>query len=89
MQNSGHLDYTEHSNIPPLAVEGENIAQEIKKCKVLGNLLEKEVANFEDHCSPQVQDLVNEEIWISSSNPFRHKTKLYCVELRPKSLLSG
>ena len=76
MWNSGRLDNSELSNIVPTALEGEYFAKRIEKCKVLGNLLDKEVENLEDHGCAIVQDLVDEENWICSSYPFRHKTTL-------------
>ena len=85
--NSGSLDYSELSNILPRAAKGENFAKGAEKCKILGSLLDKVVENSEDHRSPKVQDLVNEEIWICSSYPFRHKNTLPCAE--SKAILFG
>ena len=59
---SGHLDYSEPSNILPGAVKGERIAKRQEKCNTFGNLLDKVLENLEDHSSPKVQDLVDEEI---------------------------
>ena len=85
--NSGRRDYSELSSILPRAVKGEYFAKGTEKCKILGNLLGKEVENLEDHGCPTVQDLVDEEFWICSSYPFRHKTTLHCAE--PKAKLFG
>ena len=82
--NSGRLDYSELSNIPPRAVKGEYFAKGTEKFKILGNLLVEEVENLEDHGCPKVQDFVGEEIWICSSYPFRHKTTLPCAERKAK-----
>ena len=60
--NIGHLDYSELSIIFPRAVKGEYFTKGTEKCKILGNLLDKEVKNLEDHDGPKVQDLVHEEI---------------------------
>ena len=84
MWNSWCLDYSELSNILPIAVKGEYFAKETEKCEILGNLLVKEVENLEGHGSPKVQDLIDEEIWICSSYPFRHKTTLHCAERKAK-----
>ena len=80
------MDYSELSIILARAVKGENFAKGTEKCKILGNLLDKEVENLEDHGCPKVQDLVDEENWICSSYPFRHKTTLHCAERKPKLL---
>ena len=77
--NSRRLDYSELSNILPRAVNGEYFARRLEKCKILRNLLEKELENSEDHGCPEVQDLIEEEIWICSSNLFRHKITLDCA----------
>ena len=86
MWNSGRLDYSQLSNILPRAVKGEYFAKGKEKCQILGNLLDKRVENLEDHGCPKVQDLVDEEIWICSSYPFRHKTTLHfhCAERKTK-----
>ena len=84
MWNSGRLDYSELSNSLPGAVNGEYVAKGIEKCKILGNLLDEEVENLEDHGCPTVQDLVDEEMWICSSYPFRHKITLHCAERKAK-----
>ena len=41
--------------------------------------MEKEVKKLEDHDCPAAQDLAetDEERWICSSYPFRHKTTLH------------
>ena len=36
--------------------------------------------NRDDNGCPKVQDLADEEMWICSSYPFRHKTTLHCAE---------
>ena len=82
--NSGRLDCSELSNIFPRAVKDEYFSKRTKKSKTLGNLLDEEWEILEDHGCPKVQDLVEEEIWICSSYPFRHKTKLHCAERKAK-----
>ena len=82
--NRRGLDYSELSNILSIAVEGEYFANGTEKSKTHGNLLDKEVEILEDHGCPKVQDLVDEEIWICSSYPFGHKTKLHCAERTAK-----
>ena len=84
MGNSGRLDYSELSNILARAVKSEYFAEGTEKCKIFGNLLDKKVENLEDHGSRKVQELVDEENWICSSYPFRHKTTLHCAERKAK-----
>ena len=45
---------------------------------------DREVKNLEDQGCPKVQDLVDEENWICSSYPFRHKTTLHSAEREAK-----
>ena len=82
--NSRRLDYIQLSNNLPRAVKGEYIAKGTEKCKILGNLLDKEVKNLEVHGCLKIQDLVDKEVWICSSYPFRHKTTLHCAERKAK-----
>ena len=62
-----------------------NILQKrTEKCKILGNLLDKEVENlFDDDC-PIIQDLVDEGNRIYSMYPFRRMTTLHCAERTAK-----
>ena len=76
---SGRLGYSELSNAFPMAVKGEYNEEGTKIFKILGNLLDVEVENLEDHGCPKVQDLVDEENWICWSYLFRHKTTLHCA----------
>ena len=57
-----------------------NNLQKEQKAARLGNLLDKGVEKLQDHGCPKDQDLVDEEIWICSSYPFRHKSTLHCAE---------
>ena len=78
--NSGRLDYSELAKFLPRAVKGEYFGKGTEKCKILGNLYDKEEESLKDHGCPKVRDLVVEKIWIRSSYPFRHKTTLHCGE---------
>ena len=52
VRNSALLDYIELANIHPIALKGENFAKATEKRKLLGNLLDKQVENLDDHgCS--------------------------------------
>ena len=61
VRNSGRLDYSELSNILPRAVKGEYFAKGTEKCKIFGNLLDKELENLEHHGCPKVKEPVDEE----------------------------
>ena len=82
--NSGRLDYSEVPYILAGDVNGENFANGTEKSESLASFLDKKVDELDDHDCPKVQDLVDEEIWICSSYPFRHKTTLRCAEFRAK-----
>ena len=66
------------------AVKGEYFAKGTEKCKLLGNLLDKEVENLEVQGCPKVPDHVDEKVWNCSSYPFRHKTTFHCAERNAK-----
>ena len=75
--NSETLDYSELSNIILRAVKGEYFAKGTEKSKILGNLLNKEMENLEDHGCIKVQDLVDKEKWfppVTHSNTRPHFT---------------
>ena len=82
--SSGRLDYNELSNMLYRAVKGEYFAKRTEKCKILGNLMDKKVEFLGTHGSPKVQELVDEQIWICPSYPFRHKTTLHWAERKAK-----
>ena len=81
---SGRLDYSELWNILPGAVKGDYFAKGLKKGKIFGNLLVKDVENFEDHDCSKFQDLIDEENCICLSYPFRNKTTLHCAVRKAK-----
>ena len=81
---SGRLKYNELPNILPSNVKGDFFAKGTERYKILGTLMGKEVENLENHSCPKVQDLGDEVMWICSSHPFRHKTKLHCAECKAK-----
>ena len=86
--NTARSDYSELSDILLRAVYGDHPAKGTEKCEILGFSLKKEVENMEDHGCPKVQDPVDEEVWICSSYPFRHKTTLHCAERKAKLFLN-
>ena len=64
----------------PRAVKGEYFAKGTEKCKIIGNLLDREMEKLEDQGCTKVQSLADEEVWVCSSYPFRHKTTFHCAE---------
>ena len=87
--NSGHLDYSELSNILPRALKVDFFSKNLENCMILGKLLDKEVQNLEDHGCPKVQNLVDEEIWICSSWPIRHRPHSTVQSVEQNCLLPG
>ena len=55
--NSGQLDYSELLKILPRNVRGDYFAKRTKKCKILADLIDKELENLVNHGCPKVQDL--------------------------------
>ena len=82
--NSGRLDYSELLINLHRTVKDEYFAKGTEKCKIRGNFLDKEVETLENHGCARVQDIVDEEMWICSRYPFRHKTTLHCAERTAK-----
>ena len=85
--NSGKLDYEK-----PFAVfydiklmNAEVFAKRLEKCRLLTNLLGRNVENLEDYGRPKIQNFVKtDSSWICSRYPFRHKTRLHCAERKAK-----
>ena len=82
MRSSGHFDYSGLPHILPTDVNGEYFAKGTEKIKILAGLMDKFVENLDDQGCPKVQDLVDEEMWVCSSYPFRHKTTLHCAKCK-------
>ena len=84
--NSERLGNSELANILLRAVKGEHMAKRTEKCKVLSISIYwiKRWKKMEDHICPKVQVVVDEEMWICSSHPFKHKTTLNCAERKAK-----
>ena len=65
-------------------MNAEVFAKGLEKCRLLTNLLGRNVENLDDFGCPKIQDPVGEGKtdgwWICSSYRFRHKTRLYCSE---------
>ena len=62
-------------------MNAEVFAKGLEKCRLLTNLLGRNVENLDDYGCPKIQDLVkSDSSWICSSYPFRHKTRFHCAE---------
>ena len=65
-------------------MNAEVFANGLEKCRLLTTLFGQNVENLDDYGSPKIQDLVTNVLWMYSSYPFRHKTRLHCAERRAK-----
>ena len=65
-------------------MNAEVFAKGLEKCRLLTNLLGRNVEYLDDYGCPKIQDLVGERktdsLWICSSYLFRPKTRLHCAE---------
>ena len=60
-------------------------AKGLEKCRLLTTFLGQIVENLDDYGCPKIQNLVKTGgLWICSSYPFRHKTRLHCAERKAK-----
>ena len=57
------LDNSELPNFLLKVIKAECFAIEAEKCKILGNLMDKEVVNLDDHGCPKVRDIVHRNTW--------------------------
>ena len=66
-------------------MNAEVFAKGLEKSRRLTNLLGQNVENLDDYGCPKTQDLVKTgSLWICSSYPFQHKTRLPCAERNAK-----
>ena len=66
-------------------INAEVFAKRLENCELLTNLLGQYVEKLDDYGCPKIQDLVKtDSLWICSSYPFRHKTRLHCAERKAK-----
>ena len=62
-------------------MNAEVFAKGLEKCRLLTNLLGRNVEHLDDYGCPKIQDLVKIDCsWICSRYPFLHKTRLHCAE---------
>ena len=80
--SSGKLDYEKMFAVfyDIKVMNAEVSAKELEKCRLLINLLGRNIENLDDYGCPKIQDLVKtDSSSICSSYPFRHKTRLHCA----------
>ena len=66
-------------------INEEVFAKGFEKCRLLSTLLGQNVENLDEYGCPKIQDLVkSDSLWMCSSYPFRHKTRLHCAERKAK-----
>ena len=66
-------------------MNAEVFAKALKKCRLLTNPLGQNVENLDHYGCPKIPDLgKTDSLWICSSYPFRHKTRLHCAERKAK-----
>ena len=85
--SSGKLDYEKLFAVfyDIKLMNAEVSAKGLEKCRLLTNLLERNVESLDDYGCPKIQDLVKtDSSWICSSYPFRHKTRHHCAERKAK-----
>ena len=84
--SSGKLEYELFAVFYDIKImNAEVFAKGLEKCRLLTNLLGRNVENLDDYGCPKIQDLVKtDSSWICSNYPFRHKTRLHCAERKTK-----
>ena len=86
-RSSGKLDYEKLFLVfyDLKVMNAEVFAKGREKCRLLTNLLGQNVENLDDYRCPKIQDLVKtDSLWICSSVPLRHKTRLHCAGRKAK-----
>ena len=68
------MDYSEFQNVLPKNIKAITFARASEKCKICGNLREKDVVNLIDHGCFKTRDLydpkADEGMWTCSNHPF-------------------
>ena len=65
-------------------MNAEVFSKRLEKCRPLTTLHGQNVENLDDYGCPKIHDLLKNGSWISSSYPFRHKTRLHCAERKAR-----
>ena len=85
--SSGKLDYDKLFAVfyDIKVMNAEVFAKGLEKCRLLARLLGQNVEKLDDYGCRKLQNLVKtDSLWICSSYPFRHRTKLHCAERKSK-----
>ena len=85
--SSGKLDYDKFFAVfyDTKVMNAEVFAKGLEKFRLLTRLLGQKVENLDDYRCPKNQILVKtDSLWICSSYPFLHKTRLHCAERKAK-----
>ena len=81
--SSGKLDYEKLFAIfnDIKVMNAEVFAKGLEKCRLFTRLFGQNVENLDEYGCSKIQDLVKtDNLWICSTYPFRHKTRLHCAE---------
>ena len=66
-------------------MNAEVFAKGLEKRRLLTRLIGQNVEKLDAYGCPKIQDVVKTDtLWICSSYPFRHKTRLHCAERKAK-----
>ena len=66
-------------------MKAELFAKGLEKCRLLNRLIGQNLEKLDDYGGPKFQDLIKtDSLWICSSYPFQHKTRLQCAERKAK-----
>ena len=66
-------------------MNAEMCAKGLEKCRLFTRLLGQNAENLDDYGCQKIQYLVKtDSLWICSSYPLRHKTRLHCAERKAK-----
>ena len=85
---SGKLDYEKLFAVfyDIGVLNAEVFAEGLEKCRLLTNLLGRNVEILDDYGWRKIQDLVKTDSpWICFSYPFQHKTRLHCTKRKTKA----
>ena len=85
--SSGKLDYEKLFAVfyDIGVMNAEMFDKRLEECRLLTNLVGRNVENLDDYGCPKVQYLVKtDSSWICSSYPFRQKTRFQCAERKAK-----
>ena len=85
--SSGKLDYEKLFAVfyDKRVRNAEVFAKGLEKCRLLTNLLGRNIEKLDDNgCPKNGHPVKTDSSWFCSSYPFRHKTRLHCAEKKAK-----